>query len=105
MVGGVSKMLTIKFGDIDTSLGTRALGHEIRQKILNNIELEDKIVFDFQGIDIISNSFADECFGKLIEACGLEATKQKTTFANANSDVALVIKKAIRGRIQNECCA
>jgi len=38
------------------------------------------VVFDFEGVDFISHSFADECFGKLLLTIKLSELKQKTTF-------------------------
>lgn len=91
--------MVIKFKDIDVTLGTRRLGKNIRDLISQKIQTEALIVFDFDGVELISNSFADECFGKLIEQFGLEFVKSKTTFKNTNHLVDMVIKKAIVDRM------
>lgn len=94
--------MIIKLCDIGQSLGTRPLGNHVRENvIIPNLKFANdvRIVFDFQNIDVVSHSFADECFGKLVEKLGLEFVKERTTFRNANPFVASVIKSAINKRI------
>ena len=98
--------MLIKFKEIGSSFGTRTLGKKIREKEVKSFNASEKVIFDFEDVELISNSFADECFGKLIEEFGLEFTKNMTTFKNANNLVALVLKKAINDRIKkNKICA
>jgi hypothetical protein len=103
MVGGV-RMNIIKFADFGETLGTRKLGESIRNEVETQIRLGNKTIFDFNGVDLISNSFADECFGKLVEHFGMEIIKSKTTFANTNSKVSMVVKKAVTDRLNRMCC-
>lgn len=92
--------MVIRFKEFGISLGTRELGKKIRSQAVSFFANDGKVVFDFSGVELVSNSFADECFGKLIVEHGLEVTKSKTTFFNANETVSLVIKKAINDRIK-----
>lgn len=94
--------MIIRFADIGSSFGTRSLGNRIREDVLVslNSNIETRIVFDFEDVEVISNSFADECFGKLIDKIGLEKTRNRTTFRNANDIVTMVIKKAISDRLR-----
>lgn len=94
--------MIIQFKNINNSLGTRRLGKEIRNEISQNFNNSDIIVFDFDGIELISNSFADECFGKLVEDFGFNYVKSKTTFRNVNPFVNIVVKKAITDRLRKE---
>lgn len=100
MVGG--GCMKIKFCEFNSSLGTRRLGNSIRQSIITNMGNEEKIIFDFENVELISNSFADECFGKLIDEFGLQHVKGKTTFVNTNGLVSLVLRKAISDRLSNK---
>ena len=54
----------IKFLEFGSSLGTRDLGSKIREEIEKSIDRDEKVIFDLKGMEIISNSFADECFAK-----------------------------------------
>lgn len=83
--------MEIQFKHIGNSLGTRVLGESIRTKIEDSIHNNMFVTFDFEGVDLISHSFADECFGKLLLTWDLNALKAKTTFKNTND----IIKKTI----------
>lgn len=81
---------TIKFVEIGTSLGTRILAAKVRENVLENIEHE-KIVFDFEGVDVITNSFANECFAKILNSVSIQTFREKFAFVNANDFVQRVI--------------
>ncbi|MBP3253670.1 MAG: STAS-like domain-containing protein [Bacteroidales bacterium] len=90
-------MTIFKFKDFGENLGTRMLGSMAREKLLPLILNNDKVVLDFEGVDVVSNSFADECIAKLLLQMPLEELKQKTTFANVNDfakkNIALSLKR------------
>jgi hypothetical protein len=56
----------IMFSHIGKQLVTRRAGSAVRNTIIEGIENNENIIFDFAGVEIVSNSFADECFAKLI---------------------------------------
>lgn len=93
-------MHVVKFCEVGRVLGTRAAGKKIREKIISMFD-NDKIVLDFSEVDIISNSFADECIGKMIAEYGIEFVKSKTTFKNVNNETVIVIKKVISDRLKD----
>lgn len=93
-------MHVVKFCEVGRVLGTRAAGKEIRNKIISMFDY-DKVVLDFSDVDIISNSFADECIGKMIAEYGIEFVKAKTTFKNVNNETIIVIKKVISDRLRD----
>mgnify|MGYP003641418034 CR=1 FL=1 len=67
----------VKFGEIASSLGTRNLASKLREEVLLEIEERDKIVCDFTGVNVVTNSFANEYFGKLINIISAEKFKEK----------------------------
>ena len=83
--------MIINFNDYNKALGTRKLGEAIRKDIEKHIQENQELIFDFSGIDVISSSFADECFGKLVNKYGLELIKNKTHFKNVNKFIKIVI--------------
>ncbi len=91
--------MKVEFKKYGTSLGTRETGKEIRNTILETLKNEEDIIFDFDGVSILSNSFADEVFGKLIGCISFEKFKEKTKFQNINDTVKTVILKAINDSI------
>lgn len=86
---------TIQFREISTSLGTRDLGARIRINIIEKINTNDKVYLDFEGVDVVTNSFADECFSKLKDAVTLDVFKSKIAFLNTNDFVQRVIISAM----------
>ena len=77
-------MTTFKFATINENLGTRQLGEKVRLQLLNLIKETDRVVLDFSGVSVVSNSFADECLAKLLLSMSLDELKQRTTFRGLN---------------------
>ncbi|MBX9450001.1 MAG: STAS-like domain-containing protein [Taibaiella sp.] len=69
--------MNFQFKEFGLHLGTRVHGACIRQQILDSFSQDNKIIFDFSGVETISNSFADECFAKLILIHPIELIKEK----------------------------
>ena len=86
---------TIQFSEIGTSIGTRDLGAKLRVSIQQEIEKNDKVYLDFQGVDVVTNSFANECFGKLREDISTEIFRNKVAFINTNDFIQRVIISAL----------
>ena len=92
-------MVTFKFREIGESLGTRQLGARVREQLLPLITTNEKVVFDFEGVDVVSNSFADECLAKLLLFMSFEELKQRTTFVSVNDFARRNIAIAFRRRM------
>ena len=73
------------------------LGADVREKLVPLLNAEEKVVLDFEGVDVVSNSFADECLAKLLLTMSLEELKQCTTFRGLNDfarkNIALAFKR------------
>lgn len=48
------------------------------------LKKDDVIVLDFTGVDVVSNSFANECLAKLLLTMSLAEPKARTTFRGLN---------------------
>ena len=77
-------MVTFNFKEFGENLGTRPLGKRVREQLLPLIEQNDCVVLDFTGVDVVSNSFADECIAKLLLVMSLSELKSRTTFRGLN---------------------
>ena len=90
-------MTTFKFNKIGVNLGTRMLGAEVQKQLLPLIQGDEKVILDFEGVDVVSNSFADECLAKLLLIMPLEELKRRTTFRGLNDlarkNIALAFKR------------
>lgn len=68
---------TIKLSSFGISLGSRDIGEEVRKVLIHSIEHHHQPVeISFEGVFSISSSFADECFGKLVESIGKQQFKE-----------------------------
>ena len=54
-------MVTFSFREYGENLGTRPLGKRVREQLMPLLEQDERVVLDFTGVNVVSNSFADEC--------------------------------------------
>src|SRR4051812_11335427 len=87
--GGKQEISLSEFGP---NISGRERGQAIREQIRPGIE---EVVFDCQGIETMSPSFADELFGKLAVQ---EGRPRHLKAANAEPEVMSVIRFAVRER-------
>lgn len=91
-------MVTFNFLEYGKNLGTRPLGMRVREQLLPLIEQNRCVVLDFTGVDVVSNSFADECIAKLLLVMPLSELKSRTTFRGLNPVAAESVLTALRRR-------
>ncbi len=91
-------MVEFKFIEYGTDFGTRDMGKKLREKLLPLIKEGDKVVLDFTGVNVVSNSFADECIAKLLFEMPLEELKRCTTFRGLNPLAERSVLVALRRR-------
>ena len=94
----IGVMVTFNFKEFGENLGTRPLGKRVREQLLPLIEQNDCVVLDFTGVDIVSNSFADECIAKLLLEMSLSELKSRTTFRGLNPIASESVLTALRRR-------
>ena len=92
-------MATFKFVTIGEDLGTRILGEKVRNMLLPMIQNNEMVVLDFEGVNIVSNSFADECLAKLLIVMPLEELRKRTTFRGLNDFARKNIAVAFKRRM------
>ncbi|MBR4563667.1 MAG: STAS-like domain-containing protein [Paludibacteraceae bacterium] len=59
-------MVTFAFREYGEDLGTRQLGAVVRERLLPLLQQDERVVLDFTGVNVVSNSFADECIAKVL---------------------------------------
>ena len=77
-------MVTFSFRKYGENLGTRPLGKRVREQLVPLLEQDERVVLDFTGVNVVSNSFADECIAKLLLTMPLSELKSRTTFRGLN---------------------
>ncbi len=90
--------MVIKLSQFGNSLGTRRSAADLRNKIIS----ESNVELDFEGVSIVSNSFADELFGIFVKENGFDALLQKVVIKNSNAEVTATIRKAIILRLNTK---
>lgn len=83
------------------SFSTREAGREARTvaaNLMNNYSTP--IRFDFEGVTVVSSSYADEVFGKLLVEMGEDRFGALCRFSNVDDTVKLLIDRAIRQRLE-----
>lgn len=91
-------MRVFKFSDYGDSLGTRIIGARIRTDLRPLLDGDEVVVLDFSGVDIVTNSFADECIAKLLLEMPLVELKSKTTFRGLTPMAEKCILTALKRR-------
>ena len=67
------------------SFGSRVGGQHVRIQIENLLRDRDHIVLDFDGVGVISSSFADEVFGRLFVDMGFRAFTRRRSSPHSKS--------------------
>lgn len=88
------------FAQFDTNFGTREMGAKIREKILPLLESGECIVLDFSNVNVVSNSFADECIAKLLLKFSLQVLQNQTIFKGLNEMAERSVLVALQRRIK-----
>ena len=88
-------MVTFCFREYGENLGTRPLGKRVREQLMPLLEQDERIVLDFTGVNVVSNSFADECIAKLLLTSEL---KSRTTFRGLNPIASESVLTALQRR-------
>ena len=89
--------MIVKLKEFGTSLGSRVLGKEVSNMI--DFEQENEIILDFQGVKMITSSFADEVVGKNCAKSGIHNFFKKVQIVNSSEQIKLILKKAIMDRL------
>lgn len=76
-------------------LTERDLGAKLRNEVITIISSEDKVTIDLSNVQMVTSSFADELFAKLVEELGPIEAKQKIALVNVTSTVKTIINEAI----------
>lgn len=87
-----------RFSDIATNFGTCEMGAKIREQLRPMLAENTRIALDFTGVNVVSNSFADECIAKLLLEIPLEELKQRITFRGLNPMAERCILVALQRR-------
>lgn len=84
-----------------SGFGSREAGRPVRTKLLNLLDLIDgKIRISFEGVPLISSSYADEVFGKIFVEVGALEFANRFEFTKVEGIVRRLIDRSISQRMQ-----
>ena len=72
-------VFVVEFGKRGKSLGTREDGRQYRALVSEAFDDGKFVVFDFHGVEVVSNAFTDELFGKLTKSFGIDEMRKNST--------------------------
>ena len=92
--------LIFRISDEAASLGSREAAKGIAIKLENLLRMNPdcRLTLDFEDVNIISSSFADEVFGKLFKTMGPLAFMSRLEFKSVDRTVRALIDRSIRQR-------
>jgi hypothetical protein len=85
-----------------SNLGTREAGRDLRNKVLNSTqsEVDERIVLDFGGVEMLSSSFADEFVAKLGGSLGKRVFFERFELRRMNPSVKTIVHSALWERLK-----
>lgn len=92
--------ISYRVSERSSGTGTRQSGERMRNEIINIYrETERVIEIDFQGVSVISSSFADELIGKLVAEYGLFGFMQIFKLKNMNEIIQSIVNRSVSQRM------
>lgn len=92
--------IVYKISDQASGYGTRQSGARIRNELVNTYKIAKKQIYvDFDGIGIISSSFADELIGKLIVELGIFQFQSIYRLINMNETIQAIVQRSVSQRM------
>lgn len=93
--------VTFVVGSQATNFGNRATGERLRLKLKNIADMypTEAVTVDFEGIDLMTSSFADEFIAKLVRELGSVRFFGRFRFANLSQFAATTLDQVIAQRL------
>lgn len=91
--------MIVNMSRFGTALSTRASGrgaYDFVSSTTDNFSVP--VEFDFSGVNTVSNSFADELFGRMAFELGMEKVRSLTSFSGVKPLAARIIRSAMEAR-------
>jgi hypothetical protein len=97
--------VVLRVASHDLGFGSREAGRAMRIKIENLLGVASergwqRVYLDWQGVRLISSSFADEAIGKLCAQMGTDVLLERVTHVNLEPIVRSLIDRAVAQRLQ-----
>ena len=94
------KSVRINLSERINYVRSREGGKQVRTELENLLRSVQRVIIDFDGVLVISSSFADEVFGRLFVKLGPPAFARRIDFQNTDETADVLIDRAIIQRTQ-----
>jgi hypothetical protein len=95
-----SGMIHFKLSEAATGTGTRESGRKIRNDLINMFHDTKKgILIDFEGLTVISSSFADELVGKMLVHFGFAGFNDIVRLKHMNPTIQAIVQRSVAQRM------
>lgn len=81
-----------------TMLSSRFTGQNYRDLVVASLKNNEEIILNFDGVNLATQSFCDELFGKLFADLDKKLILKHLKVINANDSIASIIKYSIANR-------
>lgn len=98
-------MLTIDIAAWGPILFGRDHGSAVRDELISLVDGASDVVLDFKGVEKMSLSFADECFGELVSQLASRPTPPHVRFAGMSPDARASLHFVMRDRREERLSA
>jgi hypothetical protein len=92
----------LKLVETGSFLGSRHLGRELRLQVEALIDNDHQIIIDCRGVTMMTHSFSDELFGKLLLNLGSSSFKQLVKVQNVDPKIAPILRFVLKNRLSTE---
>lgn len=94
--------MEISLKEYGSVLGIRDVAKNIRETLEQAINASQTVILDFDGVDSVSSSFADELVAKAYCSLGLEKVNSFIRLRNANDFVKTIIVSSVHQRLSDK---
>jgi hypothetical protein len=84
------------------ALVTRDAGKRLRAELLAlhaRLPADGRIRIDLSGVDVLTPSFVDECFGRLVSELGVKEFRARFRIEGADADWKSLINSVVQNRL------
>ena len=84
--------------DQGTRLLTRDDGEKLRRSLRARLAGGERLEIDFEGVEVITPSFADECFGRLLLEIGRPKFRESVRLRTADETIRRLVNHVLAHR-------
>jgi hypothetical protein len=92
-------MLRVEFVKAFPEGTSRGQGESARKWLRGLVDVHSSIELDLSKVEVMTPSFADECFGKLLKELGEKEFRNKIRLLGASESVRLIVNYVLRLRL------